>query len=308
MECPNETAPNEFILSGFSYPQELKLPLLLFFSVMFILTLSGNALIIWVVITDLQLHKPMYWFLCHLSILDMAFSSVVVPKVIAGFIPGGKVISFRECMSQLFFFHCIGCAESFLYTVMAHDRFLAICKPLHYGNIMRWKACLTLSLGTIIGGCLNSTFQTFLTFYLPYGQRHYIDYIFCDIPAMLKLACADTKLNELMIFIDVGLVVLICFLLILASYIYIISAISRISSSEGRQRAFSTCTAHMIVVVMYYLPLGYHYLRPISKGAMDGVVSIFYTTLTPLLNPVIYTFRNKEMKSALVKMWGGYME
>ncbi|XP_007439435.1 olfactory receptor 10G6-like [Python bivittatus] len=303
MECPNQTAPSIFILLGFPYPQELKIPLLFFFSIMFILTLSGNSLIILVVISDLQLHKPMYWFLCHLSILDMAFSAVVVPKVIAGFIPGGKVISFVGCVTQLFFFHFLGCAESLLYTLMAYDRFLAICKPLHYGNIMNWKACLSLSLGTIIGGCLQSTFQTFLTFHLPYGQKNNIDYVFCDIPAMLKLACVDTKFNELVSFIDVGLVAMTCFLLILASYVYIIIAILRISSSEGQRRAFSTCTAHITVVVIYYLPVVYHYMRPSSQDSMDGVVSVFYTTVTPLLNPVIYTLRNKEMKNALVKLW-----
>ncbi|XP_034262791.1 olfactory receptor 10G6-like [Pantherophis guttatus] len=308
MECPNQTAPNEFILSGFPYPQGLKLPLLLFFSVMFILTLSGNSLIIGVVISNLQLHKPMYWFLCHLSILDMAFSSVVVPKVIAGFIPGGKVISFIGCVAQLYFFHFLGCAESLLYTLMAYDRFLAICKPLHYGNIMNWKVCLLLCLGTVIGGSLNSTFQTFLTFHLPYGHRHYIDYVFCDIPAMLKLACVDTKLNELMSFIDIGLVAMTCFLLILASYVYIILAILKISSSEGRNKAFSTCTAHLIVVGIYYLPVIYHYLRPASQGSLDGAVSVFYTTVTPFLNPLIYTLRNKEMKTALVKLWRGNSE
>ncbi|XP_063158848.1 olfactory receptor 10G6-like [Candoia aspera] len=304
MECPNQTAPNAFILSGFPYPQELKLPLLFFFSIMFALTLSGNSLIILAVISDLQLHKPMYWFLCHLSILDMAFSAVVVPKVIVGFNSKGKIISFPGCVTQIFFLNFLGCAESLLYTLMAYDRFLAICKPLHYGNIMSWKVCLILSLGTIIGGCLNSTFQTSLTFHLPYGQRNYIDYVFCDIPAILKLACADTKLNELMIFIDIGLVAMTCFLLILASYAYIITAILRINSSEGRHRAFSTCTAHVTVVVIYYLPVVYHYLRPASQGSMDGVVSMFYTTITPLLNPVIYTLRNKEMKTALLKLWG----
>ncbi|KAM6451841.1 olfactory receptor 10G6-like [Liasis olivaceus] len=308
MECPNQTAPNEFILSGFPYTQELKLPLLLFFSVMFILTLSGNSLIILVVISDLQLHKPMYWFLCHLSLLDMAFSAVVVPKVIAGFNSRGKIISFTGCVTQIFFLNFLGCAESLLYTLMAYDRFLAICKPLHYGNIMTWRACLILSFGTIIGGCLNSTFQTSLTFHLPYGQRNYIDYVFCDIPAILKLACADTKLNELMIFIDIGLVAMTCFFLILASYAYIITAILRINSNEGRHRAFSTCTAHLTVVVIYYLPVVYHYLRPASQDSMDGVVSMFYTTITPLLNPVIYTLRNKEMKTALVKLWSGNPE
>ncbi|XP_007439436.1 olfactory receptor 10G6-like [Python bivittatus] len=308
MECPNQTAPEDFVLSGFPYPEELKLPLLLFFSVMFALTLAGNSLIILVVISDLQLHKPMYWFLCHLSLLDMAFSSVVVPKVIAGFNSRGKIISFTECVTQIFFLNFLGCAESLLYTLMAYDRFLAICKPLHYGNIMSWKACLILSLGTIIGGCLNSTFQTTFTFRLPYGQRNSIDYVFCDIPAILKLACADTELNELMIFIDIGLVAMTCFLLILASYAYIVIAILKISSSEGRHRAFSTCSAHLTVVVIYYLPLFYRYMRPSSQDSMDGVVSMFYTTITPLLNPVIYTLRNKEMKTALVKLWSRNLE
>ncbi|KAM3821263.1 olfactory receptor 10G6-like [Vipera latastei] len=303
MECPNQTAPNTFILSGFPYPEELKVPLLLFFSIMFILTLSGNSLIIGLVISDLQLHKPMYWFLCHLSFLDMAFSAVVVPKVMAGFTHGGKVITFEGCVSQLFFFHFIGCAECFLYTVMAYDRFLAICKPLHYTNIMSWKVCLFLSLGTIIGGSLNSALLTSLTFHLPYGENNYVDYVFCDIPAMLKLPCVDIQFNELMSIIDVSFITMTCFLLILASYAYIITAILKISSSEGRQRAFSTCTAHLTVVFIYYLPLFYHYMRLGSQDSMDSMVSVFYTTITPLLNPVIYTFRNKDIKTALLKLW-----
>ncbi|KAM6449147.1 olfactory receptor 10G6-like [Liasis olivaceus] len=308
MECPNQTAPNEFILSEFPYPQGFKLPILLFFSIMFILTLSGNALIIWAVISDLQLHKPMYWFLCHLSILDMAFSAVVVPKVIAGFSSRGKIISFAGCLTQVFFFNCVGCAECFLYTLMSYDRFLAICKPLHYGNIMTWRACLSLSFITIIGGSLNSAFQTSLTFHLPYGENNYIDYVFCDIPSILKLACVDIKFNELMIITDMGFITMTCFLLILASYAYIVTAILKISSNEGRHRAFSTCSTHLTVVFIYYLPVFYRYMRPASQDSMDSVVSMFYTTITPLLNPVIYTLRNKEMKTALGKLWGGNPE
>ncbi|XP_032092411.1 olfactory receptor 10G6-like [Thamnophis elegans] len=308
MDCSNQTIPDNFVLSGFPYPEEFTLPLIFFFSVMFALTLAGNSLIILVVISDFRLHKPMYWFLCHLSTLDMAFSAVVVPTVIAGFNLRENMISFSGCVTQIFFFNFLGCAESLLFTLMAYDRFLAICKPLHYGNIMNWRLCLILSLGTIIGGCLNSTFQTSLTFLLPYGQRNHIDYVFCDIPAILKLACADTKLNELMTFIDVGLVAMTCFLLILASYVYIIMAILRISSHEGRRRAFSTCTAHLTVVVIYYLPVVYHYLRPTSQDSMDGMVSMFYTTVTPLLNPLIYTLRNKEMKTSLLKLCGGNPE
>ncbi|KAM6449150.1 olfactory receptor 10G6-like [Liasis olivaceus] len=308
MECPNQSAPNEFILSGFPYPQGFKLPFLLFFSIMFTFTFSGNCLIILVVISDLQLHKPMYWFLCYLSILDMAFSAVVVPKVIAGFHFDGKVINFAGCVTQVFFLNSVGGAECFLYTLMAYDRFLAICKPLHYGNIMTWKACLILSFSTIIGGSLQSTFLTSLTFHLPYGENNYIDYVFCDIPSILKLACVDIKFSELMIIIDMGFTAMTCFLLILASYAYIITAILKISSSEGRHRAFSTCSAHLTVVFIYYLPVFYRYMRPASQDSLDGVVSMFYTTITPLLNPVIYTLRNKEMKTALGKLWGGNPE
>ncbi|XP_054850349.1 olfactory receptor 10G6-like [Eublepharis macularius] len=308
MECPNQTAPAEFILAGLQYPKELKVPLLLFFLIMYILTLSGNSLILWVVVSNSQLHKPMYWFLGHLSILDMAFSSVVVPRVIAGFIPGGKIISLGECVAQIFLFHFTGGAECFLYTLMAYDRFIAICKPLHYSNIMNWRTCLILSLGTMMGGCLNSMLETILTFRLPYGRRNHIDYVFCDIPALLKLACADTTLNEIMSLVDVDLVAMTCFILILTSYVYIISAILRISSSEGRCRAFSTCTAHITVVIIYYVPVVFHYLRPTSQDSIDGMVSMFYTTITPFLNPVIYTLRNKEMKTALSKLWAGSPE
>ncbi|XP_048373895.1 olfactory receptor 10G6-like [Sphaerodactylus townsendi] len=304
MECSNQSAPTEFILAGLRYPKGLEIPVFLFFLIMYILTLSGNSLILWVVVSDLQLHKPMYWFLCHLSVMDMAFSSVVVPRVIAGFVPGGKVISLGECVSQLFFFHFLGCTECFLYTLMAYDRFLAICRPLHYSSLMNWRACLGLSLGTFIGGCLNSMVETILTFQLPFGQRNLVDYIFCDIPAVLKLACADTRLNEMMVVIDVGLVVMTCFLLILTSYVYIVAAILRIKSKEGRRRAFSTCSAHLTVVGIYYIPVLFHYLRPTSQDSMDGVICVLYTAITPFLNPMIYTLRNKDIKLALRRHWG----
>uniref|UniRef100_A0A8D0H100 G-protein coupled receptors family 1 profile domain-containing protein n=1 Tax=Sphenodon punctatus TaxID=8508 RepID=A0A8D0H100_SPHPU len=281
----------QLIITGFPYPQQLRVPLFLFFLIIYLLTLSGNILILLAVVLDPQLHKPMYWFLCHLSFVDMTVSTVVVPKVIAGFVEGGNIIFFAGCVSQLFFFHFLGCTECFLYTVMAYDRFLAICRPLRYGTIMNRRACLSLSVGTWFGGCLHSVIQTSFTFRLPYGRGNEVGYIFCDIPAVLKLAC-------------IGFLAMTCFLLILTSYVYIVSAILRIRTAEGQWRAFSTCTAHITVVVTYYVPLVFIYLRPGSQGPLDGVVAVFYTTVTPLLNPIIYTLRNKEMKAALLRLKG----
>uniref|UniRef100_K7GCE7 G-protein coupled receptors family 1 profile domain-containing protein n=1 Tax=Pelodiscus sinensis TaxID=13735 RepID=K7GCE7_PELSI len=293
MECGNGSQLTHFMLEGLPYPPKLQVPLFLFFLLIYLLTLGGNLLILLAVARERRLHKPMYWFLCHLSFLDMTVSSVVVPKVVAGFLPGGGAISFQGCAAQLFFFHFLGCTEGFLYTVMAYDRFLAICKPLRYHVLMNHSTCQLLAAGTWLGGSLHSTIQTALTFRLPYGRGTRVGYIFCDIPAVLKLACGDTALNELVTLVDIGF---------LMSYVYIVSAILRIRSTEGRRQAFSTCVAHITVVVTYYVPLVFIYLRPGSQHPLDGVVAVFYTTVTPLLNPLIYTLRNKEMKAALMQL------
>nr|XP_048676589.1 olfactory receptor 10G6-like [Caretta caretta] len=304
MECVNQSQLTHFILVGLPYPPELQVPLFLFFLLIYLLTLCGNLLILLAVAWEHQLHKPMYWFLCHLSFLDMTVSSVVVPKVVAGFLPGGGDISFQGCVAQLFFFCFLGCTECFLYTVTAYDFFLAIYKPLHYSVITNHKACLCLAVVTWLGGSLHSTIQTSLNFQLPYGQGNRVGYIFCDIPTVPKLACRDTALNELVTFVDIGFLALTCFLLILTSYVYIVSAILRIHSAEGRRRAVSTCMAYVTVVVTYHVPGLFIYLRPGSWHPLDGVVAVFYTTLTPLLNPLIDTLRNKEMKDALMKLGG----
>lgn len=302
MKCENQTSLTEFVLIGFPYPKNLKGPLFIFFLLIYLLTLIGNLLILLVVATSSQLHKPMYWFLCHLSFLDMTVSTVIIPKVIAGFVEGGQVLSFGGCVCQLFFFHFLGCTECFLYTLMAYDRFLAICKPLHYGTIMNRRTCIILAVGVWFGGCLHSIMETALVFRLPFGWRNQVNYIFCDIPAVLKLVCADTALNEWVTTVDVGLVAITCFFLILTSYAYIVSTVLKISSAEGRRRAFSTCTSHVTVVVTYYVPLVFIYLRPGSQDPLDGVVAVFYTSLTPLLNPIIYTLRNKDIKVALLRL------
>ncbi|XP_074838298.1 olfactory receptor 10G6-like [Carettochelys insculpta] len=304
MECGNHSQLTHFVLVGLPYPPELRVPLFLFFLLIYLLTLCGNLLILLAVVWDRRLHKPMYWFLCHLSFLDMTVSSVVVPKVAACFLPGGGTISFQACVAQLFFFHFLGCTECFLYTVMAYDRFLAICKPLRYSVIMNRRTCLCLAMGTWLGGALDATIQTVLTFRLPFGPGNRVESIFCDIPGLLKLTCANTALNELVTTLDVGFLAMSCFLMILMSYIYIVLAILRIHSAEGRRRAFSTCGAHITVVVMYYVPLFVIDLREGSKDPLDSVVAVFYTTVTPFLNPLIYTLRNQEMKAALIRLGG----
>ncbi|XP_054850347.1 olfactory receptor 10G6-like [Eublepharis macularius] len=303
MECENTTSVlKNFELLGFMYPKKLKFLLLFFFFLMYILTLSGNTLILLVVALESHLHKPMYWFLCHLSVMDMMVSSVVVPKLIMWLIKGNGLITYAGCVSQLFLFHFLGCTECFLYTVMAFDRFMAICKPLHYRTFMNYRVCFCLAIGTWFGGSLHSVIQTSLTFRLPYGRGIQVSFIFCDIPAVLKLACADTSLNVMVTLVDIGFVAMTCFLLILTSYVYIVSAILRIPTSKGRHRAFSTCTAHVTLVVIYYVPVVYNYLRPASQDSLDGVLAMFYTAVTPFLNPLIYTLRNKEMKDGLWKL------
>ncbi|XP_070584787.1 olfactory receptor 10G6-like [Erythrolamprus reginae] len=304
LECENQTTLMHFVLLGFPYPPILHIPLLLFFVCIYLLTLLSNLVVFLATIHEPQLHKPMYWLLCHLAIVDIATSTIVVPKMIVSFLDGNKGISFAGCVTQLFFYHFVGCTECFLYTVMAYDRFLAICWPLHYSILMNRKICLWLCMGTWFGGGLHSIIETTLTFQLPYGPRNEISYIFCDIPAMLKLACTDTSFNQMFTLIDIGLVAMSCVLLILVSYVYIVFAILRIRNADGQRHAFSTCTAHVILVITFYTPLGFTYLRPGAEVHLGGAVAIFYTTVTPFLNPVIYTLRNKEMKNAILRLNG----
>jgi olfactory receptor len=304
MQSGNQTSVSHFILVGLHHPPQLGVPLFLAFLVIYLLTVSGNGLIILTVLVDIRLHRPMYWFLCHLSFLDLTISSAIVPKMLSGFLLDSRIISFGGCVIQLFSFHFLGCTECFLYTLMAYDRFLAICKPLHYATIMTRSVCNYLALGTWIGGTIHSLFQTSFIFRLPFCGPNRVDYFFCDIPAVLRLVCADTTINELVTFVDIGFLALTCFMLILTSYGYIVAAILRIRSADGRRNAFSTCAAHLTVVIVYYVPCTFIYLRPGSQEPLDGVVAVFYTVITPLLNPIIYTLRNKQMKAALRRLGG----
>ncbi|XP_067414485.1 olfactory receptor 10D3-like isoform X2 [Emydura macquarii macquarii] len=247
----------------------------------------------------------MYFFLCNLSVLDIGFASVSTPKMLANLWGQSRVISLGGCMSQVFFLHFLGCTECLLYTVMAFDRYVAICHPLRYLVIMNWRVCAILTAGTWITSSFHATILTSLTFTLPYCGTNVIDYFFCDIFPVVKLACADTYVIETVSFTNVGMVPMTCFLLILMSYVRIIYSILKMNSAEGRRKAASTCASHLTVVTLFFGPSALIYTQPQLSEVLVTPVQIFGDVVSPMLNPVIYTLRNKEVKGALRKLrWG----
>ncbi|XP_045873258.1 olfactory receptor 149-like [Meles meles] len=295
----NLSVVTEFILLGIPHTEDLESMLFVLFLGFYIFTLLGNLLILLAIVSSPRLHTPIYFFLCQLSVCDIFFPSVSSPKMLFYLSGNSRVISYAGCASQLFFYHFLGCTECFLYTVMAYDRFVAICYPLRYTVIMSHRACASLAVGTSFFGCIQATFLTALTFQLPYCGANEVDYFFCDIPVMLKLACADTSALEMVGFISVGLMPLSCFLLILTSYSCIVCSILQIRSTEGRRRAFSTCSAHLTAILLSFMPVVLIYLQPTPNPWLNATVQILNNMVTPMLNPLIYSLRNKEVKSSL---------
>ncbi|XP_006883354.1 PREDICTED: olfactory receptor 10G3-like [Elephantulus edwardii] len=306
MKTINSTLLTEFILTGIPHPVRLRTFLFVFFLFIYILAQLGNLIILITVWTDPQLHaRPMYIFLGVLSVIDMGISSIIVPRLMMNFTEGIKPIPFGGCVAQLCFYHFVGSTVCFLYTLMAYDRYLAICRPLRYPVLMTAKLSALLVAGIWVAASFHGALQTILTFRLPYCGPNRVDYFFCDIPAVLRLACADTTVNELVTFVDIGVVVASSFSLILLSYIKIIQAILRIHTADGRRRAFSTCGAHVTLVTVYYVPCAFIYLRPATNSPLDGAAALLPTAITPFLNPLIYTLRNQEVKMALKRMVRG---
>ncbi|XP_015280703.1 PREDICTED: olfactory receptor 10G9-like, partial [Gekko japonicus] len=297
------TTTTNFILMGLPHVPEMGTLLFLLFSIIYLFTLMGNSLIFVTILVDFRLHKPMYFFLGNLSFLDFWFSTVTLPKMLQGFLePGGTTISFLGCLVQLFFSQMLGSTECFLYTVMCYDRYVAICHPLHYSSIMDKMTSLRLAAAVWLLGSLHSLLHTSLAFNLPYCGPKKIDHFLCDPTPLLELACANTSINETMIFFGIGMVASASLLLILLSYASIFRVILKIGHSEGRYNAISTCASHFTAVMCFYVPCIFVYLRPGSKSTLDKIVSVFYTVLTPMLNPLIYTLRNREMKTALFRL------
>lgn len=292
----------EFIFLGLSSNQEVQKVCFVIFLLLYTAIVLGNFLIILIVLTSRSLGSPMYFFLSYLSFVEICYSSTTAPKLISDSLAERKAISLWGCMTQLFFIHFFGGTEIFLLTVMAYDRYVAICKPLNYTIIMNRQVCTVLVGIAWVGGFVHSFAQILLMFHLPYCGPNVIDHYFCDLLPLLKLACSDTFLIGLLIVANGGTLSVISFVVLLASYVVILLHL-RTRSSEGRRKALSTCGSHITVVTLFFGPCIFIYLRPSTTLSVDKMVAVFYTVVTPLLNPVIYSLRNAEVKKAMKRLW-----
>lgn len=301
MGALNQTRVTEFVFLGLTDSWVLEILFFIPFTVTYILTLLGNIAIVVTIVFSPRLHTPMYFFLSNLSFIDICHSSVTVPKMLEGLLLERKSISFDSCIAQLFFLHLFACAEIFLLTIMAYDRYAAICIPLRYPTVMNMKVCVHLVFALWAGGTVHSLVQTVLTIRLPYCGPNVIDSYFCDVPPVIKLACTDTYLTGILIVSNSGTISLTCFLALVTSYTVILFSLRK-QSAEGRRKALSTCSSHFMVVALFFGPCIFLYTRPDSSFSIDKVVSVFYTVVTPLLNPLIYTLRNEEVKNAMKQL------
>lgn len=276
------------------------------FSKLYLLIVSGNIVILALITTDPHLHSPMYFLLANLSFIDKWLSSVTTPKMITDFLRENKTISFAGCMSQVFFAHCIAAGEMVLLVVMAYDRYVAICKPFHYFTIMNLKRCTGLVFTSWTTGFVHALSHLVVIVELPFCGPKEIDSFFCDMPLVIKLACIDSRDLDVLMNADCGLVAVTCFILLLISYTYILITICQ-SSKAGASKAMNTCTAHITVVLIFFVPCIFIYVWPLSIIWLDKFLAVFYSVFTPLLNPAIYTLRNKEMKNAMKKFINSYL-
>ncbi|KAM6042898.1 olfactory receptor 6F1-like [Theristicus caerulescens] len=297
----NGTRVEEFILLGFPGTWHFQVSLVVVFALTYSLTVIGNASIIALVSMNSTLHTPMYFFLCNLSFLEIWYTTGVVPKAIGVMLGTSQTISFSVCILQLFFLLSLGSTECFLLSVMAYDRYLAICYPLRYSSLMSTVLCAQLALSSWLGGFLAISLLAFLTSRLTFCGPDVINHFLCDIDSFLALSCSDTWPVELATFLVSIIVVVASCVLTLVSYGYIISSVLRIQSAHGRKKAFSTCSAHLSVVTIWYGSIMFLYVKPSAQNSLDlnKLVNTLNTVVTPLLNPFIYTLRNKEVKQAL---------
>ncbi|XP_036620367.1 olfactory receptor 1020-like [Trichosurus vulpecula] len=300
----NQTEAKEFVLLGLSDDPELKLILFVVFFFIYIATMMGNLGMIILITIDSKLHTPMYFFLSSLSFVDACYSSAVTPKMLVNLLAENKAISRNGCAAQFYFFGSFLGTECFLLAVMAYDRYVAICYPLLYSVIMSEKVCFMLVATTILAGFGNAAVHTGMTFKLSFCASNKINHFYCDTPPLLKLSCSDTHINGIVIMVFSSFNVISCVLMVLISYLFILVTILRMHSAEGRSKAFSTCASHLMAVTIFFGTILFMYLRPTSSYSMqqDKVVSVFYTVVIPMLNPLIYSLKNKDVKDALKKI------
>ncbi|CAO2636333.1 Olfactory receptor 12D1 [Lemmus lemmus] len=301
----NQTSVTEFLLLGVTDIQEPQPFLFAIFFTIYFVNLTGNGAILTIIISDPRLHSPMYFFLGNLACLDICYSTVTVPKMLENFLSTSKAISFLGCITQLHFFHFLGTTESLLLAVMAFDRFVAICKPLHYSVIMIRQLCI------LMAGFLHALLHSVMTSRLRFCGSNHIHHFFCDVKPLLDLACGDTKLNLWLLNTITGTIALSPFFLTFLSYFYIITSVARVPSAQGKRKALTTCSSHLSIVFLFYITVFATYLKPPSSShssassmSEDRVVAIIYSAVTPVLNPLIYTLRNKEVMLALKKIFG----
>ncbi|XP_053551876.1 olfactory receptor 5AS1-like, partial [Bombina bombina] len=303
MDQSNQTSPDIFFLIKLTNIPNLQPICFFIFLIMYIITLSGNILLLAVVRVNTQLQTPMYFFLCNLSFIDICFSSSIVPKILVNTLSVDTSISLLGCAFQMYISLVLGTTECLILSVMAYDRYVAICSPLHYNTIMNKKRCIYLAAGSWIVCLINPIIHVFFIFQLPYCKSHHLNHFFCEVPAFFPISCKDTWLNKLLMYISTGIVAMCPFIVIIVSYVYIISTILKIKSSKSRHKTFSTCASHLIVVSLYYSTIMIMYMRPHSSYSpeTDNVLSVLYTTATPMMNPIIYSIRNKEVKNTIKK-------
>ncbi|XP_072455535.1 olfactory receptor 1f45-like [Notamacropus eugenii] len=301
MEGQNHSRITEFILLGLSDQPEQKRILFFVFLLMYLISGLGNLLIILAIKTDSRLHTPMYFFLSNLSLVDFCLTSTTVPKVLVNYISGNKAILYISCLAQVFFFLWFGMVDSVLLTAMAYDRYVAICDPLHYSMILTSRVCVLLVAACWFWACANALTHTVLLSQLSFCGHTEIHHFFCDLNVVIRLACSDTFINDLVIYTMGGLTAVIPFIGILISYIQIVMAVQRIPSAQKKRKVFSTCGSHLTVVCLYYGTIIGVYFKPPSAytGQQDTASAVMYTVVAPMLNPFIYSLRNNDMKRAL---------
>ena len=306
MQWTNDSRLLGFILVGFSDQPQLELILFGVILFLYFMTLLGNSTIILVSLLDSKLHNPMYFFLSHLSFLDLCFTSSIVPQLLVNLGSSDKSITYGGCVVQLYVSLALGSTECVLLAVMSYDRYVAVCRPLHYAFVMHPQVCSILASMAWLSGVTTTLIQSTFTLQLPFCGNRKVDHFFCEVPVLIKLACVDTTFNQAELFVASVLFLVVPLSLILMSYGNIAQAVLKIKSAIGRRKAFRTCSSHLMVVIIFYGTIIFMYLQPAKSRSKDQgkFVSLFYTVVTPMLNPLIYTLRNKEVKAALKKFMG----